>query len=62
MKSKQDDKLEHYESAHCEAEMELLLITERLQNIPAVGKGITWADVGSLVCGLHAAGSSIASG
>jgi len=48
MKSKQDDKLEHYESAHCEAEMELLLITERLQNIPAVGKGITWADVGSL--------------
>jgi len=53
MATKQDDKLEHYESAHCEAEMELALIGDRLQDMPADGKGITWADVGSLRYVVH---------
>lgn len=48
MKTKQDDKLEHYEAAHCEAEMELALIADRLQDMPAASEMINWSHVGSM--------------
>ena len=48
MKTKDKEKIEQYEAAHCEAEIELALIADKLQDLPADTSQINWGHVGSL--------------
>lgn len=48
MKTKDKEKIEQYEASHCEADIELALIADKLQDMPADRKDVTWGHVGSM--------------
>lgn len=50
---KTDGKVEYYDSAHCEAEIECQLIADRLRDMPERAEGVKWSHVGSLRYVVH---------
>lgn len=42
------EKVEQYEASCCEAEMELALIGDRLEQLPKGLKDVSWASIGAM--------------